>query len=68
MGESRRHWRYKGLLDVAFMGDLKFSFGCSSRGHFLRVESMSNADLPPVEREPKIPATHKFIAIESEVG
>ena len=68
MGESRRHWKYKGLLDVAFMGDLKFSFGCTSRGHFLRVESMSDADLPPIERELKLPASHKFLDVAASGG
>lgn len=55
-----------GLLDVLFLGDLKISFGRSSRRHWLRVESLSGAKLPDFTSTASVAPTHKFVDMGSQ--
>lgn len=52
MADHIRHADYV-LYDVLYLGDLKITFGRSSRRNWVRVESLSGAKLPEFASTPE---------------
>jgi hypothetical protein len=48
---------------VAYLGDVKFSFGRNRKGQWLRSESLSGQPLPEFTDAPASPPTHKFVDV-----
>lgn len=67
MAESVRHEQFEHGWTL-FMGDLKLTRGGNGRRQWLRVESLSGLDIPPLEMTASKPPSHKFVASTAEVG